>query len=253
MACVLQLAGVRSWNAKFVILDGSTAEGSDRKHSDYDMVVVRRGLSEPPRSVTSLFGVFEGRIVSGWLVDEESFKHRYIGDDDQEFLWRTRQLRKARLLYGDRKDFGKAIRKALTRRWNKKRQISIIRNSYATMVEYMGKMLDKAPSKRGPEFFQDGYIIGKNVALLVAALNRIDLDSDRSMYRQIFDQAKVRPPNFECDFEFASGLAGAPRDNKDVILASKRLVRWAREKIIESFGPSDADPGFWRVVQGLRL
>lgn len=248
----LELAGARSGNAMLVILDGSTAEGSDHKHSDYN-VVVRRGLSKPPGSVTDLFGVFEGRIVSGWLVDEESFKHRYVGDDDQEFLWRTRQLRKARLLYGDREEFSKTIRKALARRWNKKRQMAIIRDSYVTMAEYMGKMLDKAPSERGPEFFQDGYIVGKNAALLVAALNTIDMDSDKSMYRQIVGQAKVRPPDFERDFELASGLAGAPRNNEDVILASKRLLRWAREEIIKSFGPGDADPCFWRVVRDLRF
>ena len=48
--------------AKFVILDGSTAEGKDSKFSDYDVAVVKKGPLKQPGSVQDLFGMFRGRI-----------------------------------------------------------------------------------------------------------------------------------------------------------------------------------------------
>ncbi len=248
----LKLAGIKPGDVRFVILDGSTAEGSNRKYSDYDVLVVRKGLSKQPGSIKDLFGVFNGRLVSGWLLDEESFKHRYVGDDDQEFLWRRKQLRKAKLLFGDRIEFNKIVGRALARRWNRKRQVAVIRYSYVTMVEYMGKMLNKvrAHEDDAPEFYQDGYVIATNAALLVAALNKIDLDSDKIMYRQIFAQAKIRPPNFEDDFETASGFADTKREKEAVLSASRRLYLWSRKAIIDSFEPlGDDDSGFWQIAR----
>ncbi|HYB76521.1 MAG TPA: hypothetical protein VEC08_06155, partial [Nitrososphaerales archaeon] len=151
----LELAGIKCKDLRFVIMDGSAAEGTDSKYSDYDIVVVKKGLLKPPGSVKDLFGTFNGRIVSGWLADGESFKHRYIGDDDVEFPWRERQLRKARLLYGDEEKFNRIVRTAIARRWNRKRQMAVIRWSYVTMLEYTGKMLNKAQAHHdeGPEFY----------------------------------------------------------------------------------------------------
>jgi predicted nucleotidyltransferase len=252
----VKLAGITRRKVRFVIIDGSTAEGSDRKHSDYDILVVRRGLSKPPGSVRNLFGVFDGRIVSGWLADSVSFRHRYLGDDDEQFLRRRRQLRKAKLLYGNGREFNKVIRKALARRWNRKRQMAVIGYSYVTMAEYMGKLLNKVEAREAgaPEFYHDGYIVATNAALLVAALNKIDLDSDRSMYRQILARARVKPPHFKRDFETVSGLSTSPRSSQAVISASRRLVRWVREEILNSFEPAQTDDGgFWRILQETRL
>ena len=39
------LAKLKPQDVKFVIMDGSAADGSDSQHSDYDIVVVREGLS----------------------------------------------------------------------------------------------------------------------------------------------------------------------------------------------------------------
>jgi len=252
----LELAGVKPKEVRFVVMDGSTAEGSDRRHSDYDVVVVKKGLLTPPGSVKDLFGAFKGRIVSGWLVDEESFKHRYIGDDDEEFPWRRRQLRKATLLYGDAGEFEGIIRTAIARRWSRKRQMAVIRGSYVTMVEYMGKMLNKVQTHENgaPEFYQDGYVVAKSAMMLVAALNKIDLDSDKNMYRRTLALAKVIPTNFESDFKAASGLAGASRKKEAVVAASRRLLQWARSKIMASFEPEEDDgAGFWSLVREMRF
>jgi predicted nucleotidyltransferase/Arc/MetJ family transcription regulator len=251
----LRLAEIEPAEVRFVIMDGSTAEGSDRKYSDYDVAVVRKGLSEHPGSVKDLFGVYRGRIVSGWLVDAESFKHRYIGDDDEDFLWRRRQLWKAKLLYGDRGEFSRIIKKALARKWNRKRQVAVIRPSYVTMLEYMGKMLNKTRTNQvgSPEFYQDGYVIAKNAALIVAAINRIDLDSDKSMYQQILRLARIKPPNFERDFEIASGLTKTPRKDEAVVSASRNLVRWARGQIVRRRLSEAGDQGFVTLTKELEF
>jgi len=195
--------------------------------------------------------------VAGWLVDEKSFRHRYIGDDDKEFLWRTKQLSKAKLLYGDRKEFDRIIRKALSRRWNRRRQLAVIKHSYVTMAEYMGKMLNKVDASEGdtPEFYQDGYVVATNAALLVAALNKIDLDSDKTMYRQIMAEARTRPPDFEQDFSLASGLTGESRSREAALSAARRLVGWSRKTILGSFRPAedDGDEGFWRIVREMKF
>jgi len=54
----LELAEIGRRETRFVIVDGSTAEGSDRKYSDYDVFVVRKGLFKEPGSVKDLFGMF---------------------------------------------------------------------------------------------------------------------------------------------------------------------------------------------------
>lgn len=252
----IELAGAKPKEVRFVVMDGSTAEGSDRRYSDYDVLVVKKGLLTPPGSVKDLFGVFNGRIVSGWLVDEVSFKHRYIGDDDEEFLWRRRQLRKATLLYGDAGEFDGIVRTAIARRWSRKRQMAVVRGSYVTMVEYMGKMLNKVQTREdgAPEFYQDGYIVAENAMMLVAALNKIDLDSDKNMYRRTLTLAKIIPPSFESDFKTASGLAGASRKKEAVVAASRRLLRWARKTIMTSFEPEEGDgTGFWSLVREIRF
>ena len=251
---VLGLSNVRRKDVRFVILDGSTAEGKDRRYSDYDISVVKKGSSGPKGPVKDLFaptGLFRGRMVTGWLLDDESFKHRYLGDDDEQFAWRRRQLRKARLLYGNKREFGRIIRGALGRRWNRKRQVAVITHSYANMAEYMGKMLNKVEAHEDnvPEFYQDGYIIAANFATLAAALNRIDLDSDKTMYRQILAEARVKPPHFGRDFGTVSGLSGKPRSRRAVLSASRRLLRWARRKVLELESPSFGDHGFRKMVQ----
>lgn len=154
------------------------------------------------------------------------------------------------MLYGDTEEFKRIIEEALKRRWNRTRQLAVVIHSYVTMVEYMGKALNEARGEGTPELYQDAYIVATNAALLIAALNKIDLDSDKNMYRQIFSQAKVRPPNFERDFMAASGLAESPREKREVVSASRRLVRWARMQVIRSFKADRS--GFWELVREVR-
>lgn len=249
------LTRMRQRDVRFVIMDGSAADGSDRRHSDYDVTVVRKGLSKEPRSVMDFFGVFNGRLLSAWLLDKESFKHRYIGGDDKEFLWRRRRLLKAKLLFGSKNEFDAIIRNALSRRWNRKRQMAVIQYAYTTMVEYMGKMMNKMEAHETdvPEFYQDGYIFAANSADLVAALNKIDLDSDKTMYRQIFKEAKVKPPDFEQDLRVSSGLTSARRDPTEVLSASQRLLEWSRNAILDYFEPAIGENSFWQMVRELKL
>lgn len=249
----LKLAKFSPAETKFVVLDGSEAEGKATRYSDFDVMVVKRGRLKPPGSFRGLYGVFRGRMFSGWLVDGKSFRRMYIGSDDAEFVWKRRQLQKARLLYGNPREFYRIVKAALARRWTRKRQFVVVREAYVTMVEYMGKMLNKAGQGETPELYQDAYILAENAAMLVAALNKINLDSDKSMYRQILSEAKVRPPGFERDFVTASGLAGSRRERKEVVSASRRLVRWARKKIIASFGQAECrDPGFRQLVREMK-
>ena len=69
----LTLAKLKPKQVRFVILDGSTAEGEERRYSDYDIIAVRKGFSKRRASVEDLFGVFDRRIFSGWLVSDDSF------------------------------------------------------------------------------------------------------------------------------------------------------------------------------------
>lgn len=253
---VLKLAKLKRQAVKFVIIDGSTADGSDRKHSDYDITIVRKRPSKKPMRVIDIFGVFNRRLVSVWLLDEVSFEDRYVEGDDKEFLWHRRGLSKAKLLFGDRTEFDRITRSALSRRWNRKRQMAVIQYKYTTMVEYMGKMLNKIEAREtdSPEFYQDGYILGANAAELVAALNEIDLDSDKTMYRQVFTMAKIKPPHFERDFKVSSGLIGDKRGAGEVVSASRRLLRWSRKAIIGSFESSRSDEeGFWQMVCSMKF
>ena len=200
--------------------------------------------------------MLNGRIVSGWLVDEDSFRHRCIGDDDAEFLWRKKGLSKARLLLGDKAEFDSIISKAISRPWNRRRQMAVIQYYYVTLVEYIGMILNKVEmhDDASPEFFQDGYIVATKAAHLVAALNKIDLDSDKTMYRQVFAEAKVKPPHFERDFGISSGLVATYRKKGDVLAAALRLVRWSRRTILDSFKQSkEDDPGFWQVVRRVKI
>lgn len=84
-------------------------------------------------------------------MDEKSFMRDYIGGDDEKFLWRREQLRKAKLLHGDKEEFDIIIKTALKRRWNKKRQFAVVRYAYVTIMEYVGKMLNKR-KEDAPEF-----------------------------------------------------------------------------------------------------
>jgi predicted nucleotidyltransferase len=112
----LRLAKLRPAEVRFVILYESAAEGKDRRYSDWDVEVVRKKLLKPVGAVEDLYGMFNGRSVSGWVADSFSFKQRYIGVDDKLFVWRRRQLKKTRLLYGDAREFDRIVGKALSRR-----------------------------------------------------------------------------------------------------------------------------------------
>lgn len=252
----LRLAKLRPAEVRFVILYGSAAEGKDRRYSDWDVVVVRKKFLKPAGAVEDLYGMFNGRSVSGWVADSVSFKQRCIGVDDKLFVWRRRELKKTRLLYGDAREFGRIVGKALSRRWTRRRQFAVVRESYVTMVEYLGKMLNKVQSGEGGtyEFYQDGYVIASNFAMVVAALNKIDLDSDKTMFREVLDQAKTRPKNFERDFAAVSGLTGERRSEGAVMSASMRLQRWAQKQVVETFRQSKVgDRGFWQIVKEMKF
>ncbi len=96
--------------------------------------------------------------------------------------------------------------------------------------------------------------MAERIALLVAGLNKINLCSDNSMYRQIFSEASIKPPNFERDFRIASGFSPLRRNKIAVMQATKRLARRARQYIIENYELDKlGDRGFLEMIHGIRF
>jgi hypothetical protein len=229
----IKLARISRRKIKFVILDGSAAERKDKKSSDYDVVVVKAGRDRRWSHPLVLCGVFMGRVVSGWLLDEHLFQTDYIGGDDESFVWRHKQIEKARLLYGDRLAFHSTVKKALQRRWTAKRQSRVVEAAFLNIVEYLGKALNSMLEHDSPEFYLATYVVAHNVALLVAGINKIDIGSENVMYREVLSSAAIKPPRFEDDFRVASGFGEGQRTREATYQAARRLARWARAHTLQ--------------------
>lgn len=250
----LKVANAKKNHTKFVILDGSTSVGRDRKYSDYDVMIVTKGRRDAIPQTKEIYGVFNGRLFTGSVQSLESLKEYWFSNGDKEDVWRIQQIRKAKLLCGDETEFRRIKKFALQKRWNKKREFAIIRHSYSNMVEYLGKLLNKRNEENAPEFYQDAYIIASQIASFITAINRINLDSDNTMYRQIFKEAKIRPPNFERDFLILSGFSQRTREKENIIRTAKRIIEWARkyaESEYRNFPLNDF--GFREIVQQLKF
>ncbi len=148
--------------------------------------------------------------------------------DDFEFVWRIRQIRKSKLLYGDEREFRQIKETALEKGRTREREFSVVRQSYSTMVEYMGKMLNKMDEDLSLEFYQDANIIAWHAALFIAAINRTNFNSDNDMYLQIFGDAKIKPPNFKRNLTTLSGFSNKARKKEILAETAKKMVWWAR-------------------------
>jgi predicted nucleotidyltransferase len=247
---VIKLVKISRRRVKFVVLDGSAAEKKDKKGSDYDVVVVKTGRDARWSRPIEFCGVFRRRVVSGWLMDEHLFQTDYIGGDDESFVWRHKQIAKARLLYGDRLAFNSTARNALLRRWTPKRQSRVVKTAFLNIVEYFGKALNSMSEYDSPEFYLATYVVAHNTALLVAGINMIDIGSENVMYRDVLLSAAVKPPRFEDDFRVASGFGEGQRTREATYQAARRLARWARAQTLRLVGTNLAfDPGFVSIVR----
>jgi hypothetical protein len=75
MDCAFRLARVKPNDVKFGIVDGSRDAGSEqKKHSDWDVVVLRKKKLKRTDSVEDLFWI-QGTALQGWLADEDPSKH----------------------------------------------------------------------------------------------------------------------------------------------------------------------------------
>lgn len=193
---------------------------------------------------------FRRRTVSGWLVDEHLFQSDYVGGDDESFVWRYKQIEKARLLYGDRPAFYSMAKRALLKRWTPKRQGMVVKTAFLNIVEYFGKALNSMREHDSPEFCLDTYVVAHNTALLVAGINKINIGSENVMYSQVLSSAKIKPPRFEDDFSFASGFGEGERSREAAYLAARRLARWVRGQTLRLVGTNQAfDPEFVSIVR----
>lgn len=247
---VIKLVKIDRRKIKFVILDGSAAEKKDKRGSDYDVVVVKAGRDKRWNRPLELCGVFRKRVVSGWLLDEYLFQTDYIGGDDESFVWRHKQIEKARLLYGDKLAFYSTAKKALLRRWTPRRQSEVVKIAFLNIVEYFGKALNSMPMRDSPEFYLDTYVVAHNAALLVAGINKIDIGSENVMYREVLSSAAIKPPRFEDDFRLASGFGEGQRTRGAAFHAARRLARWARSQTLQLLLTNQTfDPGFASIVR----
>ena len=168
-------------------------------------------------------------------------------------MWRKGQLSKSVLLFGDEKSFRETMRWALKRTWTRKRQDTVVKRSITNILEYMGKMMNCADNENAIEFFRHAFILVDNFAIFVAGINKIDLWSENSMYRQVFDQATIIPPAFEKDFKTISGDYTNKRNRKEVLLAAKKFTRWSQELIKNQYGLNRfRDQGFSEMVNNVR-
>jgi hypothetical protein len=250
----VKLANVRKNQVKFVILYGSAAVGQDRRYSDFDVMVVTKGRITATSKTRELFGVFNGRLFTGSIQDFKSLKEDWTSRNDYDFVWRIEQIRKAKVLYGDAQEFQRIKEAALKKKWTRDRQFAVIRHSYSTMVEYMGKMLNKMDGSSALEFYQNAYIIAWQAALFVATINRINLSSDNEMFRQVFRNAKIRPPNFKRDIITLFGFSIQHRKKETIVQISKKMVQWARSYITR-YSPfySSKDTGFNQIVREIKF
>lgn len=247
----IRLAGMRPEAVRFVIVDGSAGVGQDREYSDYDLVVMPRREQDKRES----WGAFEGRLVSMWSCGPMQYRKEFYSFDDDSFVWRRKLVRKARLLYGDARDFRSFRRAALAVNWTVKRQNTVVTSRYGMVMENYGKMLNEYPAKGNLQaFYYAAQILAEKFAELVAAVNRIDLDSDRTLYRQA-TSARIKPASLGRDLTTLSSLDGRARSKAETLAAAGRLAAWIRGYLKDTYGLErlQADSGFREALSKLKF
>lgn len=244
---VIALSGLKKSDVAFVRLDGSAAEGKDRGHSDYDVVIVAGTGRGQGRA--SHWGVFNGRLVSYWIMSLEEYSGAFGSVDAGSFAWQRASARKALAIFGDEDSFRRLNSRIGKQSWTADIQSGLIMFHYGNVAEYFGKMLNTGTSRREAHvFYLNAVQLGDHYAQLVAAFNRTDLDSDRTMHDQVF-RCSHRPPNLRGDLLLVTGYRDGTRSRALTLMAAARLVRWARTYIVDSYGLEKfTDRGFRDVV-----
>jgi predicted nucleotidyltransferase len=251
----LRLSNVKKKNVRFVVLFGSMAQSKTTgKYSDYDIAIVvdkESGSKQHLAALETYEGVFEGKLLTGDVWTTSSFRSAFLQEYDSEFLWRKKQIGKAKLLYGDRNAFVALRRKALKREWTPKAQLEVIKPAYINMLEYYCKMRNAALAQNHLGFYLASYVVAHNSMKVVAGINEINLDSENSLYDQILKQARTHPPDFEQDFIIISGFkSGINRSESETLAATRRLLQWTRDYLSssKSWKPS-IDEEFTRILE----
>ena len=144
-------------------------------------------------------------------------------------------VRKARLLYGDKKDFKKFSGPALSQGWTEERQNRVIIANYGNAIEYLGKLIDDHEDSDRLVFYRDACAFSDRFVQLLAGINGMDIASSRSMYGQAL-AARIRPNGLERDLMSVSGFDGKKRDAGKALASAKRLMRWAADYLKGEYG-----------------
>lgn len=124
------------------------------------------------------------------------------------------------------------------------------------MMEYTGKMLNKAKEEEAPEFYQDVYIIAQHAALFVAGINKINVRSDNTMYRQILREAKINPQNSRMTLRLRldSRHPSYLETRRPFFDRQRGSVRWARKFMLLNYPILDLqhDSGFRKIVEQIK-
>lgn len=247
---VLNIAHLGPEDVRFIRLDGSVANGTDRRFSDYDLVVVCNSDRQPEKR--DFWGVFNGRLVSFWAVSLDDYRDTFCEIDENEFIWQKYPALKAMAIFGDQAYFDSLLEKLRVQNWTQEIQDKAITYHYGNIMEYLGKLLNTFPdSEEEHIFFFNAVQFAGHYARFIATLNRLDIQSDNTLYKQIFS-AQRKPENLDNDLLTVSGFSGKARSKDSTLSSARKLVDWARNFLINDYGLDHfEDSGFRDVVKKL--
>jgi predicted nucleotidyltransferase len=241
----ITLAKVDRQDVRFVVLNGSASEGTDRAHSDYDIALV----TKYERSRNEYWGIFDNRLVALWCMGPASYRAEFYSFEDDTFWWRRAKVRKERLLYGGAGDFRNFRKFALSQKWTRSRQNRVIIANYGNAIEYLEKLLNGGSNM---VFYRNCASFSNRFVQLLAGMNRMDVVSGRTMYQQALG-ARIRPKGLRRHLMLVSGFDGKRRDRTAALRSAKKLMRWATGYLIEQYGIEElgADRGLIDVLRSI--
>lgn len=247
---VIKSADLDPEEVMFIRLEGSAAEGSDRKYSDYDLAVVCK--SENRRGAGKFWGVMNDRQVNFWVLSLGEYEDFYCKVIENEFVWQIHSAKAARAIFGEQETFDYLTDRLRTKKWTESIRSKAITFHYGNVVEYLGKMLNTYASEEEEHaFFFYAAQLADQYAQFLAALNCLDISSDNTLHSQVFD-AEFKPDNFRKEFLTLSGYCESVRSKTSTLSSARILVRWARNFLIDEYGLNKfQDKGFREMVSEL--
>ncbi len=168
--------------------------------------------------------------------------------------WYLKSLRKSKLIYGGRKDFQRPKKRSLTRvKWTRDIVGYIIERHYVlALLEYYHKLLNTQNDTNELPFYYFAGQFAYHFMWFLASINRLGLDSERTMHRQIMD-AKTKPLGFRENYLILSGFGNRKASKKSVIRSAHKLMLWSHSYIVNKFGTEDFSKGFREVLLKIKI